>query len=240
MATENYFSWCDKMETAFSQAMETVEIMQLLEQQTLALELTFYALYIRHPVPFTRPKIFVFTNYPEKWVRRYHEENFAEIDPIIRYCQIPGTFLLWDDPVVAEGQKVFDAASEYGICSGFSCSQIARNRVVAILSMASGKSFEKIGLTSEKQLKLQFLSGLLLTALQRIKDGSLAVVAMPLSQREREILKWTAEGKTAAEISVILSISEHTVNFHQKNMQKKFNAPNKTQVAAYAAAIGLL
>ena len=26
---------------------------------------------------------------------------------------------------------------------------------------------------------------------------------------------------------MILSISENTVNFHQKNMQRKFNAPNK-------------
>ncbi|HGU0016342.1 TPA: LuxR C-terminal-related transcriptional regulator, partial [Escherichia coli] len=53
-------------------------------------------------------------------------------------------------------------------------------------------------------------------------------------------LKWTAEGKTSAEIAMILSISENTVNFHQKNMQKKINAPNKTQVACYAAATGLI
>lgn len=49
-----------------------------------------------------------------------------------------------------------------------------------------------------------------------------------------------AEGKTSAEIAMILSISENTVNFHQKNMQKKINAPNKTQVACYAAATGLI
>ncbi|WWJ01536.1 hypothetical protein VRB18_13510 [Erwinia aphidicola] len=30
------------------------------------------------------------------------------------------------------------------------------------------------------------------------------------------------------------------MNFHQKNMQKRFNAPNKTQIASYAAAIGLI
>jgi LuxR family transcriptional regulator len=46
--------------------------------------------------------------------------------------------------------------------------------------------------------------------------------------------------KTSAEIAIILSISENTVNFHQKNMQKKFNAPNKTQIACYAAATGLI
>ena len=240
MATENYFSWCEETDAAFLRAADTAEIMQLLARHTLELGLNFYALYIRHPVPFTRPKVFVYTNYPERWAHRWQQENFAEIDPVIRYCQTPGTLLLWNDPVVKEGKKVFEAAREFGIRSGFSCSRLARNRVVAILSMASGKSFEKAALTPEKQLKLQFLADRILEALQRIKDCSLSVMLMPLSQREREILKWTAEGKTAAEISLILSISEHTVNFHQKNMQKKFNAPNKTQVASYAAAIGLL
>ncbi|HEE1168494.1 TPA: transcriptional regulator SdiA, partial [Klebsiella pneumoniae] len=51
---------------------------------------------------------------------------------------------------------------------------------------------------------------------------------------------WTAEGKTSAEVAMILSISENTVNFHQKNMQRKFNAPNKTQIACYAVATGLI
>lgn len=35
-------------------------------------------------------------------------------------------------------------------------------------------------------------------------------------------------------------ISESTVNFHHKNIQKKFDAPNKTLAAAYAAALGLI
>ncbi|WP_380181553.1 transcriptional regulator SdiA [Kalamiella sp. sgz302252] len=240
MATENYFSWCEETDAAFLQAKETAEIMQLLARHTLEMGLNFYALYIRHPVPFTRPKVFIYTNYPERWAHRWQQENFAEIDPVIRYCQTPGTLLLWNDPIVKEGKKVFEAAREFGIRSGFSCSRLARNRVVAILSMASSKSFVKAALTPEKQLKLQFLADRILEALQRISDRSLLVMLMPLSQREKEILKWTAEGKTAAEISLILSISEHTVNFHQKNMQKKFNAPNKTQVASYAAAIGLL
>lgn len=38
----------------------------------------------------------------------------------------------------------------------------------------------------------------------------------------------------------LLSISESTVNFHHKNIQKKFDAPNKTLAAAYAAALGLI
>ncbi len=61
-----------------------------------------------------------------------------------------------------------------------------------------------------------------------------------LSHREREILQWTADGKSSGEIAIILSISESTVNFHHKNIQKKFDAPNKTLAAAYAAALGLI
>ncbi|MGV5212232.1 LuxR C-terminal-related transcriptional regulator, partial [Pseudomonas aeruginosa] len=69
-----------------------------------------------------------------------------------------------------------------------------------------------------------------------------AVTSNPvcLSHREREILQWTADGKSSGEIAIILSISESTVNFHHKNIQKKFDAPNKTLAAAYAAALGLI
>ncbi len=66
-----------------------------------------------------------------------------------------------------------------------------------------------------------------LMALMRLNDEIVMTPEMNFSKREKEILKWTAEGKTSAEIAMILSISENTVNFHQKNMQKKINAPNK-------------
>lgn len=240
MTAENYFSWRSEMHSAFHQATETADITRLIEQQTMTLGLEFYALYIRHPVPFTRPGIFIYSNYPKKWVRTWQKENFADTDPVIKYCQIPGRLLLWNDPVVTEGRRVFEAARAHGIHAGFSYSAMVKNRAVGILSMASGKSFEKIELTQESHLKLQYLTDLALEALQRVKDISMMVMNMELTRRELEILKWTAEGKTSAEISLILSISENTVNFHQKNMQKRFNAPNKTQVASYAAAIGLL
>ena len=92
----------------------------------------------------------------------------------------------------------------------------------------------------EIELRLQMLVQMALTALLRFEDKMVMPPEMKFSKREREILKWTAEGKTSAEIAIILSISENTVNFHQKNMQKKFNAPNKTQIACYAAATGLI
>jgi DNA-binding CsgD family transcriptional regulator len=45
---------------------------------------------------------------------------------------------------------------------------------------------------------------------------ALARISSPytLSNREIEVLKWAALGKTSWEMSMILEISERTVNFH--------------------------
>ena len=79
---------------------------------------------------------------------------------------------------------------------------------------------------------LRTLTELSLLTLLRLEDEMVMPPEMKFSRRELEILKWTAEGKTSAEVAMILSISENTVNFHQKNMQRKFNAPNKPKLPA--------
>jgi DNA-binding NarL/FixJ family response regulator len=44
----------------------------------------------------------------------------------------------------------------------------------------------------------------------RLEDEMVMPPEMKFSRRELEILKWTAEGKTSAEVAMILSISENT------------------------------
>ena len=61
-----------------------------------------------------------------------------------------------------------------------------------------------------------------------------------LSNREIEILRWTAEGKTSSEVADILRIAERTVNFHINNAMVKLNANNKTAAVIRASVLGLL
>jgi DNA-binding CsgD family transcriptional regulator len=61
-----------------------------------------------------------------------------------------------------------------------------------------------------------------------------------MTAREKEVLRWTAEGKTAYEIGQILVVSERTVNFHINNVVTKLGACNKTQAAVKAATLGML
>jgi len=61
-----------------------------------------------------------------------------------------------------------------------------------------------------------------------------------LSNREKEVLKWLKEGKRSWDISRILQISRHTVNFHIKNLFKKLNVVNRTQAVSEAMRQGII
>lgn len=61
-----------------------------------------------------------------------------------------------------------------------------------------------------------------------------------LSMREKEVLKWLKMGKSSWDISIILDISERTVNFHITNIMNKLDAITRTQAVAISIEKGLI
>lgn len=61
-----------------------------------------------------------------------------------------------------------------------------------------------------------------------------------LSDRELEIIKLIAEGYTNAQISVVLYISNHTVNTHRKNIMKKLGVNNTAGIVLFAVKTDLV
>jgi transcriptional regulator EpsA len=59
-----------------------------------------------------------------------------------------------------------------------------------------------------------------------------------LSAREREIMKWVAEGRTNAEIGEILAISSFTVKNHVQRIFKKLKATNRTEAVSKYGQLG--
>lgn len=60
-----------------------------------------------------------------------------------------------------------------------------------------------------------------------------------LTHREIEILKWSAEGKTAGDIAIILSLKERTIHFHIASAIQKMGVCNKTAAVVQAALHGM-
>ncbi|WP_082481873.1 helix-turn-helix domain-containing protein [Pseudomonas sp. Leaf127] len=60
-----------------------------------------------------------------------------------------------------------------------------------------------------------------------------------LTKREIEILKWSAKGKTASDIAIILRLKERTIHFHIASAIQKLGVCNKTAAAVQAALSGV-
>ncbi|MFH7825571.1 transcriptional regulator SdiA [Kluyvera chengduensis] len=240
MGDDDFFSWRREMLQLFQAASASDQIYALLQQQTEYLEYDFFALCVRHPVPFTRPRISVFTTYPDAWMSHYKSANYMAIDPVLKPDNFSLGHLRWNDELFSDAQELWNAARNHGLQTGATQCLMLPNHAHGFLSVSRTRVARHPRDEDEIALRLQILLEMSLLALLRVEDEMVMPREMKFSKRELEILKWTAEGKTSAEISIILAISENTVNFHQKNMQKKFNAPNKTQIACYAAAIGLI
>ena len=67
-----------------------------------------------------------------------------------------------------------------------------------------------------------------------------AIAHPELSKRERQVLKYLANGRSNKEIAQILYISEHTAKAHVRAVMTKLNADSRTEVIAIATKHGLI
>lgn len=63
---------------------------------------------------------------------------------------------------------------------------------------------------------------------------------MILTQRETEVLRWCAAGKSNGDIGEILSISAHTVDFHLRNVYRKLGTGDRVSSTLKAFTLGLI
>jgi len=61
-----------------------------------------------------------------------------------------------------------------------------------------------------------------------------------LSDREREILRLIAQGKTTPEIAAALGLSPHTVGSHRERIMAKLDLHSKTALVKYAISRGVI
>ncbi len=74
----------------------------------------------------------------------------------------------------------------------------------------------------------------------RIQRGDYKHSYEHLTNREREVLKLVAEGKSSKEIASLLSISIRTVETHRANIMEKLNFKKTTDLVRYAIKKGYI
>ena len=193
------------------------------------------------PIPITRPNVTMANNYPAAWKETYVSKDYLEQDPTVQHGLKSCLPLVWNDALFVQAPAFWEEARGHGIQTGWSLSVRDAGGTVGMLSLARSGEPLKATEVFGKNARLSWLSnyahvGMMRFAIPRELPESRVILTL----REREVLRWTAEGKTAYEIGHILLVSERTVNFHINNVVAKFGASNKTQAAVKAAALGLL
>jgi len=234
-------SWETELLSTLITASTELDMFQKIELAAHALGFDHVAYGLRFPLPVSRPKTVLFNSYPEAWRQRYLNQGYLAIDPTVLHGQRSSAPLVWTDRVFESTPQFWNEARDTGLSVGWSQSSIDHMGVVGMMSLARSKEALSSAELAAKEVRMRWLVQVSHLALSRVVTGKLMREGRPtLTGREIEVLKWTADGKSAADISCILHLSIDTVNFHIKNAVAKLQTSNKTAAVVRAMVLGLL
>lgn len=189
---------------------------------------------IRLPFPLTRPKILQYSNQPADWQRRYTRAGYLHIDPTVQHGAVTEEPVLWSDLVFRQTPQLWHEAQSAGLRHGWAQSSLDGIGLGSMLTLS--RSREPITATelqhNEPRMRL----------LVQIAHAAFSATLSPrplrpqavLTEREREVVRETADGNTVDEIADLLALSANTVKFHLKNAAAKLRVTNKTALVALA------
>lgn len=186
------------------------------------------------------------TTVPKAWREHYRAHEFFRRDPAIAACRRQVTPVHWDSLLFGDGHapsetRVIHEAKEFGLRQGISIPVHGPRGKLAIFSISSDQSEGEFKGSVDANLHSLHLMSIHYHASihQNIFDKDLPEEEVELTPREIECMRWTAQGKSSWEVSVILSITERTVNFHLGNAMRKMNVYNKTHAVAKMLSMGM-
>jgi len=174
------------------------------------------------------------TTYAEDWQRLYMEKKYHLIDPVVSDGIWQCRPFNWSE-LATGGKKVsnfFSEAENFGIGrTGFSVTACCANNRRGIFSISSRMK------ERDWQLLLRDYSQNIICFALTYHDAICSQKASEiptLSNRERQVLYWSAHGKTVWEIGCILDLSPATVGFYMRRICAKLGAVNKSHAVALA------
>jgi DNA-binding CsgD family transcriptional regulator len=177
----------------------------------------------------------VSTSYPEGWVKHYKENNYHLFDPVYQRIQSrPGPFF-WSEaeaelkqnsehePLYLQNSfNMMREAEDAGVADGIGIS--FTNEAGEIAGLGISRSH------SERDNNPQTLADIYLLSLVFYEKYMSFYETLPFpvfTLREKDVLLWSASGKTDWEIANISGISRATVRFHWNNIFRKMGVSNK-------------
>lgn len=210
------------------------------------IDIPYFSYTAQIPISMVSPEYVFINNYPEALWKKYKRDNLLSSDPIFRYCTQNLIPVLWSntDSYIHSHEDIrfMRRLIQHDLFDGISFPLRSHKGGVAVISFVSSSTDEDISdyledLTSE----LMLLGTHVHNTVNRLSPyGDSDTLRAKISQREKECLLWTSEGKTTGEIGKILGISVSTVTYHIQNVARKLNVSNRQQAVARGIALGIV
>ncbi len=216
-------------------------ILDTLQMQIQKLEFSHcaYGIQFRSFSGYDKP--FMMNTYPQPWQQSYESNRYFEIDPIIQRGRRSLSGFCWSAENQTEQRDFWVEAASSGIQHGYSQSCVSMSGNKGMLTIS--REYNPVTESEARYLgcRIFWLTQVTHQCVSELIEQEHPEPIKPeLTPRERDVLGWTAEGKTAWETAIILSVSERTVTFHLANAMKKLGCTNKTSAAVKAACLGIL
>lgn len=181
------------------------------------------------------------SNYPSEWKTKCGQKELGP-NPIVAHCNQSMFPILWTEKLFSETPRIWDALEQYGLQYGWSQSfHDQESGLCSILSLARSHQpitafelYENLGFSV-------FIGRHLHALIARTLPKPATDHSVPhLSEREIDVLKLAAAGKTAGESAKILNVTPRTINFHVQSAILKFGVNNKISAVIAATKVGIL
>ena len=196
-------------------------------------------------LPGQKPVFITIGNTPDAFLKASRNDGSAKRDPVLMRLKTMSTPFVYDQATYVQSNAgdLWEEQAAYGYHTGISMA----------LHMAEGKHFllgvdRATPLPPSGDLVMRMMADLQLLAVYAQETAVRVLLPadeprgpLPrLTPREREVLAWTREGKSAWAVGQILSMSEHTVNYHLRNVMRKLGVSSKHTAILRALSLGLL
>ncbi|MEP7042561.1 MAG: LuxR family transcriptional regulator [Dokdonella sp.] len=181
---------------------------------------------------------------PSTWYVHHFQQGHAAADPVFAHCRHHSIALIWDaEHVAGEADSrcpvFFSETADFGLRCGVSIPVHGLGCQWGVVAVASMRLRDEV-ISVRKLGELHLFAAYVHDVGHRLATAVAGTEHVHLTARERECLRWTAEGKTGWEISKVLGISERTVVFHLENAARKFGVFGRRQAAARAIALQMI
>ncbi|PNG27321.1 helix-turn-helix transcriptional regulator [Methylocella silvestris] len=242
------------------QGLEDVDIRTLLQLETDLSDETLdgFIEYIRHHyglanIAYLCPSFrgrsvadpFMALTYGEEWVEHYKDEGYGLIDPVHNIGARSVLPLDWARLPRAEKkvQRLFGEAAEAGVGKQGLTIPVRgpTNGLWALFSVTSDESdTEWARRRFELTKDMVHLAHYVHQRAYKLHAKEDELDLNTITKREIEALEWSAEGKSLADISILMRISVETVKAHLDSARYKLCALNRVHAVTKAIRAGLI